>query len=332
VTEWTDSLRSLCGLIRDAAREALVSRTPEELSAPLRLGAGDVTFGIDEITERAVDRWLEGAAAQGPLSLLTEDAGWRHRGPGGDLPGFDHGGPRIALDPIDGTRNLMADLRPAWTVVSYAPPGPGQPRLADLTLGLVSEIPVTTAGRYRVIQAEAGGPCQLELRELAAANGAPPLEQRTLRADADDRPDRGYFVFFRYDAELRPALARLEADFFARLADREGADLHHCYDDQWCCGAGWLVSLATGTYRTLVDVRGLAGRRAGMRATTGHPYDVAGAILCARAAGCVVEDVEGKELEFPLDCETPLDLVAWTNRATRERLRPHLDRALEANP
>jgi len=329
VQEWEDGLRSLCDRIRDAARQALVSRPATELSAPVRRGAGDVTFGIDEITEAVVDGWLAETAARGPLSVLTEDSGWRHAGPDGDLGGFDHGGPRIALDPIDGTRNFMADLRPAWTVVSFAGPGPGQPRLADLSLGLLSEIPVTTAGRYRVLRAEAGGPCSLELRDLA---GGPPLEERLLRADADDRPDRGTFAFFRYDVATRPALAALEADFFGRLAASEGAELHHCYDDQWCCGAGWLASLAQGTYRMLVDVRGLAGRRRGVPATTGHPYDVAGAILCARAAGCVVEDAEGGELDFPIDCETPLDLVGWANAATRDRLRPHLDAALGSNP
>jgi len=30
-----------------------------------------------------------------------------------------------------------------------------------------------------------------------------------------------------------------------------------------------------------------------------------------------------------LDCETALDLVAWTNEATRRRLAPHLRAALE---
>ena len=291
-----------------------------------------MTFRIDEISELAVDRWLAATAARGPLSLLTEDAGWRHVGPEGRLDGFDHGGPRIALDPIDGTRNLMADLRPAWTVVSFAGPGPDQPRLAELSFGMLSEIPVTIAARYRVILAEAGGPCRFELRDLADVGRGPALEERVLRADADDRPDRGTFAFFRYDAQLRPALAKLEADFFERLAAHEGADLHHCYDDQWCCGAGWLASLAQGTYRVLVDVRGLAGRRRGVPATTGHPYDVAGAILCARAAGCVVEDAEGNELDFPIDCETPLDIVAWVNAPTRARLRRHLDAALRVNP
>jgi len=315
-------------------RAALVSHTTLELSTPVRAGAGDVTFALDEITERAVTAWAEEVARERPFSLLTEDSGWRHLGPGlrggvRELEGFDHGGARIALDPIDGTRNVMADLRPAWTVVSFCDPGPAQPRLGDLTYGLVSEIPNTGAGRFRRVWAEAGAPCWMEQAPLSGAGALAPA-RRALSVDGDDRPDRGYFPFFRYDAALRPALAALEADFFRRLAEREGADLHHCFDDQWCCGAGQLVSLMLGTYRMLVDVRGLIGLRLGLPATTGHPYDVAGAILCARAAGCLVNDPSGAPLDFPIDCTTPLDIVAWTNRATAERLGPHLRAALDA--
>ena len=331
---WHERLRALCDRLRDAVGTARVSRSARELSTPLRAGAGDVTFALDELCEREVERWALEVAAREPFSLLTEDAGWRHLGPdpaGGAraLAGFDHGGPRIALDPVDGTRCAMADLRAAWTVVSFCGPGAGEPRLTDVGYGLLSELPTSGSGRFRRVSAEVGGPCRLELESLGAPQSA--SDARTLVADDDDRPDRGYFPFFRYDPALRPALARLEAYFFARLERHEGADLHHCYDDQWCCGAGQLVELMGGTYRMLVDVRPSMGARLGLSATAGHPYDVAGAIVCARAAGCVVEDARGTPLDFPLDCTTPLDIVAWANEATAARLGPHLRAALDAS-
>src|SRR5262245_41371465 len=172
---WRPRLLALCDELRELTRAALLAAeragTEGELARAHGQGAGDVTFGLDVPSEERLARWLEETATREPLSLLTEDAGWRHRGPDGrggvrELPGFDHGGPRIAIDPIDGTRNLMADLRSAWTEVAFAPPGPGQPRLADVSDGIVSEIPGTLAARGRRLFSDEGR-CRFELRELA---------------------------------------------------------------------------------------------------------------------------------------------------------------------
>jgi fructose-1,6-bisphosphatase/inositol monophosphatase family enzyme len=327
-------LDALCASIRGVARDA-VARAESTgdraaVDSPVRQGAGDVTYAIDEQTELAVDAWLLEVARATPLSLLTEDAGWRHFGPGPrntatELSGFDHGGPRIALDPIDGTRNLMADMRSAWTVVSFAPPGTGEPRMRDLSLGIVSEIPDSRAARFRVLAALAGGECHYELRDLASASVG---QRRILKADSDARVDRGYFPFFRYAPDQRPALAAIEAQFFARLAEREGADLRHVFDDQYISNAGQLTLLALGTYRAIVDIRGWLARRGGVKTVTSKPYDIAGAVLCARAAGCIVRAPLSEELDFPIDCTTPIDFVGFANVATAQRIGPHLDAVL----
>ncbi len=333
--EWSARLSELCARIRRATRHALDAACHSGDLAPLartvRQGAGDVTYAIDELVELAILEWLEETAARTPLSLLTEDSGWLHRGPGPrgvrELGDFDHGGPRIALDPIDGTRNLMADLRSAWSVVSFAPPGTSEPRLADLSLGIVSELPDARAARYRVLSAYGEQPARIELRELA---GDALVRERELRADSDARVDHGYFPFFRYAPDQRPALARIEADFFARLEREEGADLRHVFDDQYICNAGQLVQLTVGTYRMIADVRGWLAARQRAKVITSKPYDVAGAIFVARAAGCVVEGPLGAALDFPIDVVTPVDFIGFANRPTAERLRPHLDVALGA--
>jgi fructose-1,6-bisphosphatase/inositol monophosphatase family enzyme len=334
---WPQRLDDLCSRVRGAAR-ACVARAIDagslpSIGEPLRQGAGDVTYAIDDATEREVDLWLEEVARATPVSLMTEDAGWRHRGPDGkggarELAAFDHGGPRIALDPIDGTRNLMADLRSAWTVVSFAPAGSEQPRLSELTYGALSEIADSRAARYRVIRAHAGEPCRFELRDLASGAA---LRARDLRADADARADRGYFPFFRYAPDQRPALARIEADFFERLRAREQADLRHVFDDQYISNAGQLALLALGTYRMIADVRAWLARRNGDTTITSKPYDVAGAIVVARAAGCVVEAPFGEPLDFPIDVTTPVDFVGFANAATAARLAPHLHAVLRAS-
>lgn len=312
-------------------RATLAEPDGAHLSRPVARGAGDVTFGIDASAEDAVGAWLLDQARLGPLSVLTEDAGWRHLGPGptpGDtpveLPGFDHGGPRIALDPIDGTRNLMHDLRGAWTIVSYAGPGRGTPRLSDVVLGVVSELPDTRGAHYRELVAVRGAGCTAAVRalgdDLVLRDGA-------LLADASDRPDHGYFPFFGYHPAQRAAMQQLALEFFERVQEHEGAELAHCYDDQHISSGGQLALLALGHYRMVVDARVRWNGLAREALQTAKPYDVAGAILVAREAGAVVTRTDGGALDFPLDVTTPVEFVAFHNRGTGARLWPHLEAA-----
>jgi hypothetical protein len=325
---WLDELFALCDGVRESALFALREAGPAHVARPAGRGAGDVSFALDLACEAWVDRWFEARAAAGPLSLLTEDRGWRHRGPapGGwrELAGFDHGGPRIALDPVDGTRNLMADLRPAWTVVSFAGPGRGEPRFADVSGGVVSELPTArTHGHRRLWAARGDRGCGRA--EIDPDRGR---SDSVLRADADDRPDHGYFPVFRYDPAQRPRIAALEAAFFARLREHEGADTRSTYDDQYISNGGQLVLLAHGIYRMIVDPRALLGDA---RTTTAKPYDVAGALVCAEAAGAVLRGADGAPLDFPLDARTPVHFAGWANEPTRRRLEPHWLAALSGS-
>ena len=327
-------LHELATRVRTATRKALTDALADgsavELARPHALGAGDVTYALDVPAEVEVERWFDAIAAREPLSLLTEDTGWRHRGPGKDggtldLGGFDHGGPRIVVDPVDGTRNLMADLRPAWCVIAVCGPGASTPRLSDACGAVLAEIPDSRAAEARLFRATSDGRVRLSRESLP---GGAVRADGIWHADEYARADEGYFPFFRYMADLRPDVARIEAAFFARLEAHEGADVRTCWDDQYISNGGQLALLALGTYRMIADLRAwLAGRR-GRPTITCKPYDCAGAILVARAAGCIVTAPGGAELDFDLDTSTPVSFVGWANAATRARLEPHLNAVL----
>jgi fructose-1,6-bisphosphatase/inositol monophosphatase family enzyme len=338
---WLPRLGTLCAEIRDCTREVLIEALArgrcDRIALPQGRGVGDLTYGLDVPSEKAIAAWFQEQARHAPLSVLTEDTGWRHLGPAPDggepteRDGFDHGGVRIAFDPVDGTRNLMADLRSAWTVVSFAPPGSGQPRFGDLTGGIISEIPPSRSHRARLFHAASEGAASGEschLEEIDFERGEE-IEKREVTVDADDRPDNGYFPFFRYKPALRPRISVLEAEFFARLETHEGAELLTCYDDQYFSNAGQLVLLILGTYRMIIDPRALVAARMGVESTTSKPYDVAGAMVCARAAGAPLTAADGAPLDFPIDAVTPVDFAGWANPATRRRLEPHWLRVLE---
>ena len=324
---WLGEIGELCDGIRSSALEAVRREGPGRVQPARAQGSGDVSFALDLACESFIDGWLERQAARQPLSLLTEDRGWRHLGPADagsgarvkELPDFDHGGPRIALDPIDGTRNLMADLRPAWTVVSFAPAGPSMPRFADLTGGMLSELPPHRASGHRRLWAERG---QQGCHFAAFEEDGTSVESK-LFTDDDDRPDNGYFSVFRYEPRMRPRIAALEAGFFERLVEREQADARSIYDDQYISNGGQLFLLSLGTYRMIVDPRALLARVEGRPTVTSKPYDVAGALVCAEASGALLSAADGSALDFPLDAETPVHFAGWVNRATHARLEPH---------
>ena len=329
-------LEALADSIRIATRERLAAEESIKGLSPaakvVGLGAGDVTYGIDLESEEVLSRWFEELAREEPLSLLTEDAGWRHAGPGvnggwRELSDFDHGGPRIIVDPIDGTRPLLGDLRSAWTSIAACPPGQEQPLASDVHYGLLGELPTSTTETWRMIRAEAGLGATLERRSFATTSQAARLP---LVADTDDRPDHGVFSFFRYSVHQRPLLAQIEADFFERIAKEEGADLMHCYDDQYICNVGQIVHLCLGAYRMITDLRAHLAGRSKAPVTTSKPYDLAAALLVGREAGCALKAADDSELCFPLDVETPVSFVGWANEATAERLSPHLLDALAA--
>jgi fructose-1,6-bisphosphatase/inositol monophosphatase family enzyme len=362
---WLPKLVDLSNRLRDAARSALLHAIESGEHASMwrqaGQGAGDVTYGIDVPAERALEHWHEETARATPLSLLSEETGWRHLGPGRggravELSGFEHGGPRIVVDPIDGTRNLMTDVRSAWSVIGLAPAGGGAPSLADVELGVLSEIPDSRAAAYRRLSAERGGSCRCEQRaldeDLRAMKLAPTsdriagqerdrtssaardasdgalLSERVLDNGDEVRLDHAYFPFFKYMADMRPAIAAIEARFFERLAEHERADIRNCYDDQYISNGGQLALLALGAYRMIADVRAHLAALRRRPTLTSKPYDIAGAVVCARAAGAVITAVDGSELQFPIDTETPVSFVGWVNRATERRLAPHLAAAL----
>ncbi len=323
------ALRAMAEEIRRLARLAPSALNSPHHARPVGQGSGDVTFNPDESTETYLDSWFAEQASLGPISLLTEDKGWRHGGPGPDgwreLPNCDHGGPQVVVDPIDGTRHLMFELRSAWTVIGVAGPGAELPHQDRIEFGLVTEIPTPQAGWAQELEAIKGQGCQLRRAPLL---GQAPEADRPLGPVDDGRVDHGYFPFFAYHPDARAASHAVAQRFFHRLERFEDARIEHCYDDQYIASGGQLALLALGQYTMVADLRPRLVDGKGRGTQCAKPYDLSGAVLCATEAGCAVCDLDGSPLDMPLDTRTPVGFLAFAGPKTRDRLWPHLAQVL----
>lgn len=309
---------------RQVSRAARDRDAAADLARVAGVGAGDTTFGIDLEPEALTAAWAEDLACRGPLSILTEDAGWRHLGPRartwGQLPDFDHGGPRFVVDPVDGTRNLMFDLRSAWAAIAMCPPGQSMPTLSEVNAAVVQELPASRAARAQRFVANSPATCLIADFQLTPEGLGPELSRSPQIADDSAQVDQGFFPFFHFHVEGRAPIAAIERRFLARLAEHEGADLDTIFDDQYISNAGQLMLLAQGKYRMIADLRAYGDSNT----ICSKPYDVAAAVFCARAAGAIVEVPD----QTPLDATTPVAFTAYANAATAARLGPHLRSAL----
>ena len=330
-SDWPRRLEDLADAIRGTALAWSASGSQER--NPIAEGAGDVSFDPDVRTEEQISAWFAAAAQAGPLSLLTEETGWRHAGPdpqvGGDpsggagwksLPDWDHGGPRIVIDPIDGTRPWLHGLRSAWTVIGLAPPGQAAPTQRDLVWGLVGEIPLPEAGWVRRLTAARGNGC---LRTDLPLYGQTPRPPRPCQARDSRSVEAGFYPFFAFDPRLRAPMADLALRFFERLQAEEQLPLSSAYEDPYIASGGQFALLAMGHYPMLADLRPWIPTPDGSATQCAKPYDVAGAILCAQEAGAVVVTPDGQPWEAPLDASTPVGWVAYAGPLAKQQLHPH---------
>ncbi len=319
-------VRRLHEAIRSGVSECLHSaRTaadPSLANQPGAWGAGDVSYALDLPAEAAIEAFAQEVAGSQPLTVVSEGPGIsRYEGRGADQ------GPalRVLIDPVDGTRSLMHDMRSAWALTGVARDRGDATRLSDIELAVQTELPTTTAAVYHVLTAIRGQGARIARHDVATGEV---LEEGPLRAPQQLPLSNGYFAFTRYLAVERPLVAQLERLFLESALPAHGIDPRFVYDDQYLCSAGQLFLVTTGRYRMLADLRAWLRRTRGLANFTAKPYDLA-ALLIYREAGVSVLDANGDDLDAPLDTESPLDVLAWPNDSLRAAFQPHLMDAMK---
>jgi fructose-1,6-bisphosphatase/inositol monophosphatase family enzyme len=321
-------IRRMHDEIRGLVVDACERRGTAELSKVDKAGAGDITYSIDEISERAILEWftrevglfgslvligegLPGGRITLPAGTAEKDAQWR-----------------VIVDPIDGTRGLMYQKRPGWLLTAVAPNrGPGT-LLDDVELAVQTELPLVKQHLCDQLWAVRGqGAHAVRINRLT--NEAQPLALAPSRA-TDLR--HGFGFICRFFPGGREMLAALDDALCERIAPTEGATIP-VFEDQNCT-AGQLYGLATGQDRFIADLRPLVhsilASRGGLTVHCCHPYDLCTKLI-AEEAGVIVTAPDGSPVSSPLDTNSNVAWIGYANRELHRQIEPVLQQLLQSH-
>src|SRR6188768_3797770 len=167
------AIKAIHEAMRAEVLAACARASADELSAVTGKQAGDVIYAVDRLSESVLVDRFAGLAAKWPCLLVAEGLGVDGRRM---LP---HGTPETAaeivalVDPIDGTRGLMYQKRPAWILTGIAPYRGGGETLADICLAVQTEIPLVKQNLCDTLWAVAGEGARAERTDLVAGTRAP---------------------------------------------------------------------------------------------------------------------------------------------------------------
>ncbi len=309
---------AVCGGVIEARRASSAG----ELGAVAAVTAADTIYAIDRVGEAAIGAWFEANwPATEPVEVVMEGLA------DGTVLTFPRGMPVAAtkwkaiLDPIDGTRCLLYDKRPAWSLAALAPQRGAATSLRDIVVAAMTEIPTTKQWRADQVSGVRGRGVVAVARDLLRGGGPVALE---LRPSAAGDLQHGFCSLVKFFPEGKALTARLEEMLLARLGETGRGAASPVFDDQYVCSGGQLYELMAGRDRATVDLRPLVFRKLGVASPLAcHPYDVCTAMLLVEAGG-VVESPDGALLDAPLDTTTPVAWVGYANERLAARMRPVL--------
>lgn len=289
---------------------------------------GDTIYAVDRISEgRLVDLFEREVAPETPLVLIAEGL------PGGQIvlprgTREEDAVWRIIVDPIDGTRGLMYQKRPAWILTGVAPNRGPETHLGDIELAVQTEIPLVKQHLCDVLWAARGEGAHGERYNRLTGERAP----LPVRPSSSPSIAHGYASVVRFFPGAREELAAIDEEIVREALGPVQPGKAHCFEDQYACTGGQLHALMSGQDRFIADLRPLMeaelGRRGLALGICCHPYDLCTELI-AREVGVIVTDARGEPVRAPLSVEPDVAWVGYANAALRSQIQPLLAGALE---
>ena len=312
--------------IRASVLEAFETQDRDELAGVAHDEEGDTIYAVDRVSEAALVDGLAEVARQDPLVLVAEGL----PAEGLTLP---EGTPdaecrwRLLVDPIDGTRGLMYQKRPAWILTGVAPNVGTKTRLRDIVLAVQTEIPLLKQHLCDQLWAIRGEGVQAQ-RVNRLTGGTTPL---ALRPSQSPTLAHGFSSVSRFFPGARDVLAAIDDEVVAEVMGPAVAGKAPCFEDQYVSTGGQLYELMAGHDRFIADIRPvmapLLAARGIARPLCCHPYDLCSSLIAAEL-GVRLTDAGGNELDAPFDLDADVSWVGYANDRLRARVEPALLSAL----
>ncbi len=326
--ELLEPIQELHNTIRNAVVFACEYTSQDEMATVADDGEGDTIYSVDRVSEEMLVEFFEREIApQVPIVLIAEGI---------------HGGKlvlprgtreedalfRIIVDPIDGTRGLMYQKRPAWILTGIAPnKGPGS-NLKDIEVALMTEVPLIKQHLSDSLWAQHGKGIRAE-RYNRITKESQPL---TLRPSKAKTIEHGYVQIARFFPGVREELAAIDEEIVRGAIGPVTPGKALCFEDQYISTGGQLYELIAGRDRFTADIRPLMEpilQRRGLRlGICCHPYDLCTELI-AREAGVIITKPGGGLPDEGLAVEPDVAWVGYANEAIRATIEPLLNKALK---
>ncbi len=307
---------------RDVRSTLDAARSKQAMHEVSHTTAADTIYAIDAEVDPMLEAFCEDWSKTTPLVLIAE-------GIEGDdgvegVKVFPHGSRaedaliQLIVDPIDGTRGIMYDKRPAWALAGVAPNKGDATRLSDVQVAVMTELPTSKMGYADVLSAIRGRGAQGFRVELSSGTEVPlPLGSSKAQTIA-----HGFASVSNFFPGTKVLASELMEHICRNLLGPADITKAMVFEDQYISTGGQLYEMMIGHDRFNCDLRPLfyqlLPQKAGLCV---HPYDCA-SILVAEEAGVILTNGLDKPLDGPLDCTTSLSWAGFANRTMYEKVQP----------
>src|SRR5262249_41784652 len=158
---------------------------------------------------------------------------------------------RLLVDPIDGTRGLMYQKRPAWILTGVAPNRGPATRLRDIVLAVQTEIPLVKQHLCDQLWAARGDGVQARRVDRLTGSVTP----LALRPSQSATLGHGFASVSRFFPGARDVLAAIDDEIVGEVMGPAVAGKAACFEDQYLSTGGQLYELMAGHDRFIADIR-----------------------------------------------------------------------------